>query len=379
MPHIQTAVVTLSMLILHYSSTFADAQDARLKTIVERWTAKESETRFASFQWTDRSRVPKATDLKLEAVRELIEKRRKIDPEGARALEATLAKNSEDRLSEQSITLKLNGNDWRLDYYDVTAAKKECVETIVSKGGLRKILIPDSNSFATGLVEQTQVSAAPQLEFLRALFICYRPTAFKVIDLSKYELDSQPQKLNDTDCLVLKAKKDSGSATTFYLDPGMEFAVVRWTEGSNGQITTKGDIDYFHDKTYGWIPKEWRRVNMHDGKMNTSVSSRIDSWEIGRDNSLEFDLQFPANSLIHDRTITREKKVSYILRPDGTKRLITKEESTATYEELKNSESGQAKKRGYHSISPFYAVLVAVVVAAGLILLVRWLRTKRLF
>jgi hypothetical protein len=89
----------------------------------------------------------------------------------------------------------------------------------------------------------------------------------------------------------------------------------------------------------------------------------------------QFDLDFPPGTFVIDR---RKPRSEYLIRPDGTKRIITNDDQDASYEELVASESGMAKlvpaKRPNRTYRWLLAACVTLIVLGCVVL---WLRRKR--
>ena len=105
--------------------------------------------------------------------------------------------------------------------------------------------------------------------------------------------------------------------------------------------TGQWDIQYTHDEKYGLIPISWKSSWWGDSKELLSVRQiKVTDWHINPTVPAEtFDLKLPSGTYVYDKTNNTE----YILRANGTKRLVTRQEGErgATYESLLNSDPGK--------------------------------------
>ena len=128
-------------------------------------------------------------------------------------------------------------------------------------------------------------------------------------------------------------------STTLWTDRDQDFAVRRIVVANGKRVLVQYDIDYAKDAKYGWIPSHWKTtVNGSDGKAKTTVEGSVKSYKINPVIPIaEFRVKFPLGTWVDDENA----KESYIVRPNGGKRLILSSESKASYQQLLDSESGK--------------------------------------
>ena len=98
-------------------------------------------------------------------------------------------------------------------------------------------------------------------------------------------------------------------------------------------LIVQWDINYTRDDKHGFVPTSWTSTSRDKSIRQVNVGK----WSINPDVSAEtFDLQFPAGTYVRDKTNNTE----YILRADGSKRLVDPQErqNSASYGTLLKSD-----------------------------------------
>lgn len=134
---------------------------------------------------------------------------------------------------------------------------------------------------------------------------------------------------------ALAGRSPSQFSHTYWVDPSREFVVVRFLLGKGDKLTRKADIDYAQHSELGWIPSTWALHSSITGDDLFQTKRGRLKQIIVHDRPLDnvFDLSFPDGSLISDEI----RKETYIVKGDGNKRIVSKEEMKAnlTYEQLR--------------------------------------------
>ncbi len=160
-------------------------------------------------------------------------------------------------------------------------------------------------------------------------------------NLRDFSLD--PHKVAVVDghkCVFLNRSFQSQTNDTFWVDPQRDFIVLRVVSSRPGKTTTV-DISYREDPSHGWVPSTWQSVAVGaiSGRLFQQSNATITAWEINVDIAPStFQLYFPTD------TVVREGDDTYLVRRDGGRRRITDAEIRrgASYDEMLNTESGQA-------------------------------------
>lgn len=209
--------------------------------------------------------------------------------------------------------------------------------------------------------------------------------------LEKYTVSDQPGQLADTTCVVLKqgdpqarkrewiekgVKYYAGNDPAYlelWLDPLKDYCIVRSANYRNGHLKDQIDIQYDEDAEHNWVPKSWTI------RIGTQVQrSRVVKWETNPTfKPTEFELEFPSGTFVSDQTSPtanpRWGTEEYIVRPDGSKRLVPFEEGLHhSYDELLNS--GPGAPRGW---TPTLVIIGLCVAALAAIIVAICLRYQR--
>jgi hypothetical protein len=99
-------------------------------------------------------------------------------------------------------------------------------------------------------------------------------------------------------------------------------------------------VDYEREPTVGWAPKSWKYSFYAGGKLRKSLAAEVKRFAVNVElNDEDFAVAFPPGSIVVDKVEGR----TWLVRDDGEKRFILDSERGATYDEIKNSQSGQAR------------------------------------
>jgi hypothetical protein len=144
-------------------------------------------------------------------------------------------------------------------------------------------------------------------------------------------------------CLVIEQGRKE-----YWVDPARSYLPLRVVETTRVVTPEKIDlgdvitfqiaIQYSEDKEAGWIPVAWKTEisSRTDTEMLFVQSARVTEWQVNRPiPESTFQLAFPPGTFV----FVQPMKEEYILRADGTRRLILPGEFNGkNYEELRDSE-----------------------------------------
>jgi hypothetical protein len=212
----------------------------------------------------------------------------------------------------------------------------------------------DGRSHPTGYIDDPRrelLSGAVYRQlYLRPILLCYRPYAMPNpddFDLSQFLANPEPVVLRQHNCVVLSGV--SGDyRTLFWVDVEKESVPVRWQSIVQGALRIQVDMEYSRDALRGWAPSDWTfsvyaqpEAGQRIGKLKEQGSARVTKYELNTEVApSEFRFEFPLGTYVVDN----RKDECYILRENGTKRLVTQREVNAgySYEELVATETGRA-------------------------------------
>ena len=178
----------------------------------------------------------------------------------------------------------------------------------------------------------------------RAILVTYRSLNPDMgITWREFTVSNRRGYVRDVPCIILEQKPVPGSYqhTSYWIDPQQDYSIRRYMLTQNQQVIEKLDINYTRDGAQGWVPTSWEGVRFGRDRSapKESFSASVKSFlfnncaEVG-----DADIRFPPGTWVGDE----KAKKNYLVKPTGEHRTITDEERDATYEQLLNSESGQA-------------------------------------
>ncbi len=182
-------------------------------------------------------------------------------------------------------------------------------------------------------------------------------------------------------CVVLeRVDLKPGMSRTYTVDPGRDFIVLRASYAYQGVVNTIVNISYREkpekvDRQNIWIPQNWDITFLSStDKVSESYSANLLEYAVNPSFSAdEFVIHFPVGTRVRD--IRQKPTLDYIVRAEGKKRDVLAQEFGATYEQLVNSEPGQALKSNETQHSRLLWLGLAFVAIAVLIAIT--LRCKR--
>ncbi|MEX2120778.1 MAG: sigma-70 family RNA polymerase sigma factor [Pirellulales bacterium] len=193
------------------------------------------------------------------------------------------------------------------------------------------------------------------------------------IRLAEFELVNEAVDVGGRECWRLDQRMAGrGLRFSLVVDPERGFLPVQvmTRHAADADPSTQTEIEYSKDEEQdAWHPSRWQFTHfgrMADGSAPATVQSRrsakVSRFELNpRINDEAFAFDFPPGTRVNDRRdADRKGWVTYLVRLDGSRRVITQDEmnSRATHEQLMATETGEAVPEGY-------LALVARIEAAG--------------
>lgn len=207
---------------------------------------------------------------------------------------------------------------------------------------------------STGGIDWISFNALFQGEFdldslvYQPLLLAYRPfhPCYAGVQEKSCRLLEKPSVIDGHACLVMRegvpGDLQKGLTRSYWLDPARGYRVLRYIGAGPGVPGVQFDIEYEGDDASGWNPSKWSVMciptderdpiqefatfEMTDLKLNFPIEAAT------------FHAEFPSGSWVIDM----DKQVSYIVREDGTQRMILDLEyrAGAEYADLASSEPG---------------------------------------
>lgn len=353
-------------------------EETSIDTIATTW-AKQQET-VRSFRCTWKNTVTIAK----ETVR--------ISESGGKAKsEATSFFPKADTTLEENNILTVENKNWRYesDGYGIESSRREFVlqhNITVLKDGVGKCYMPKGiYNYPLGNIVNMKETDYPQDISARPLFLLFRSLRKGLFKKEKYTILRDKGVVDGHSCLLLQTNLGISPKCRLWIDPLKDYLIRRYElSNDQGKVYLVMTISYSFAKDNRWLPSGWKIVNVNEqGDLAQSMSSTVAEIAINMSsNEQDFDIAFPPGTKVRDlRSETANNELTqYIAREGGAKRIITREERQASYEELLNTESGQAfpnERRG-SSVSKWIK-FVSIGVFGGCLLLIflRRIQQKR--
>jgi hypothetical protein len=188
-----------------------------------------------------------------------------------------------------------------------------------------------------------------------------------VFDSNKLQLMKDKSIVDGQLCLILKDDESK-----LWIDPAKDYVPIRYQMIRRANIARSIDIKYITDSQHGWVPKSWKQVELGaDGIIQDSVTVDISAYKISDEISDEtFEVSYPPGTWVRDYI----RDESYILREDGSRRMVLKSEDGKDYEDLVRPNPPNLTLRHSYWIAVVGIFLLAVFVA---VLIFRILKRRR--
>ncbi|WP_146119120.1 hypothetical protein [Blastopirellula marina] len=165
------------------------------------------------------------------------------------------------------------------------------------------------------------------------------------IDLNRYRVSSKPSMNGEEHMVLTKKKVLAVDIAEIWVEPTPPYLVRRLVTKAGGVTAGWTEISYrVDDVSQKMIPKSMKYVYLGpDGGYQNVIESEVVSSTLNPvTHSGDFEVSFPVGSLVADFSVS--PKEMYILKEGGEKRTVTDDEKLrgATYDELLESESGEA-------------------------------------
>lgn len=165
-------------------------------------------------------------------------------------------------------------------------------------------------------------------------------------------------------CYVLASEIKGNRRMLFAVCPEEDQAIRRCTVENNGQATRQYDIQYTKDKRHGWVPTGWT-ISLLGGNSRVSdgYQASVTSYQVNPTlGDSHFQLQFPMGTMVADKS--SGELVDYMIKPAGEKRVIQRQEYSASYDELAATPSGSAFSGRKVMLTAFIVVVITAVAFA---------------
>lgn len=197
----------------------------------------------------------------------------------------------------------------------------------------------------TAIIKPFEVSNFVSAEELSPLFLSVWLGDAKLTgcDLANCRWTGRKLVIQGTPCLECQpVEQRQGREKSLWLAPSRGWALLRFTESVDGVVRCQWDYKLKADPILGWVPASWTSLLLTGGgKLQSSMSVTVTEFLVnGNHQEGDYGLELPVGTRVLD--LTGGERVDYILRGDGTRRDIPKEDLGASYETLLQTSPGGA-------------------------------------
>lgn len=313
-----------------------------VEAIRQAWQARQDRVRTARITWKEQLTEPKGSIS--SSMPRIVRQRLK--------LEESAIIPPKDSTVDFSMSLDLDGNKVRYSYEGMEWSHKikgyrpvKYVSVFDGEGA--KDLYPEGNgdvNWPQGIIRQKATNFRDaQLFRLRPPLLAFRglDPALRPFDIGSMVITSRRAMIGGQASVVLERRFPGMNSTIrLWLDPAREYMIIRHLIIERGQSSNQIDIHYRASAEAGWVPDAWTIVN------NMPSGNILDTWRAAvvtaeLNNSVDphlFALEFPPGARVRDLQDMKD----WVIKLNGKKRNILPEDIGASYEQMINSEPGEA-------------------------------------
>lgn len=246
--------------------------------------------------------------------------------------------------------LFIDGEKMRYAHEDPQWSKDEqafihCSYSATFDGKLLKMLYergaPDK-PYPCGTIRAAEKHFSVNEIYLYPLLMTFRAADPKVrpFDISQMSFSGKQMRIQGHACPEIQLQYPAGTGENhLWVDPSRDFVVPRYVVTSKGKVVYQIDVDYIADQQAGWLPSGWNIViQFPNGGMRSAIRSKVIESEINSPIPADqFDITFPLGAHV-ENFVTGD---TYIIKKDGSKRPVQREEIGLTYQQLESSRPGE--------------------------------------
>jgi hypothetical protein len=343
--------------------------------ILSAWKKREERLRSVMVKWTEVKTKARGSMLSED------EARRKLlgpTPDDKPIPEADVTYDSPSEIAIDGVKMRywFRGLSWYIP--KKTKAMQDYLA--VFDGQSSKIFHPIGlNNYPRGTIRDEKTHADVPNIYVRPILVWCRPLNLLLgpFKSAQFVLSKTPGRIGDRDCLVLEdVDSNTGRTQVVWVDSQRNYSVMRLAISHDGKISVQIDMDYERNSQGEWIPKGWSLVWMTGDKLKESAKATISELKCNPTIPADqFQIAFPNGTWVVDMTQKSDSGGArqYIQREGGRQREILPGDRGATYEEIINSEPGEARKKQMSSVSYWIPTLAVLILATGSV----WLFVRR--
>jgi hypothetical protein len=234
--------------------------------------------------------------------------------------------------------------------------------------------LPTNSAFPVGYVAKKNASNDLVDYHLWGALLTFRPvyTTTRLLDApAPWVLTADQGVIAGRRCWLLK-KMSGRISDVCWVDVPRASSIARYERMVEGKVLFRVDISLQATEPDGWIPVAWHWTVTGTGPGNARVTKHTINEPV---DPAQFELHFPAGTWVQGGL--SDNRI-YIVRPDGTKRIVTEEEQLrgARYLDLVNTESGEALATST-ARGPYGGIVICLVFVIALASILGWVWRRR--
>jgi len=373
-------VLAAGILALAQAGRGEDAKKPTVEVIAAAWARYQNDVKSVRLEWTDSIFVPKET-IEVQA----IEGEKK--PSGQSGKQPRLPPQDEkiqgdSRLILDGTSYRFTSQGYHLDRDTGKFKAQKCDGASV--GGIIKAYMPPGDyDHLLGNINHAKATDIPRIHTATPPFLIFRSLTVGLANPRDYRIADRVGHVDGRPCVILE-KGSSSARFGLWVDPARGYLVVRQTTAIDGKEIDTTTYSYVQDKRGIWVPTGWRGVEVGlDGRLRQSLTATVTRVEVNVNiDPKDLVLEFPPGTLVRDFTKPSElgDNTQYILREDGSHRLLDRRDRGAPYDRLLATETGQANNPARSRIAWRWVILLSTLGVLGAAAIVaawkRWASTK---
>lgn len=175
----------------------------------------------------------------------------------------------------------------------------------------------------SGAIPNSPINTALQLYYLRPIGLAFRgqDRTLTSYPVSLFILSPHRHRIGERDCLEYLLKLGKTNTMSYYVDPQIDYNVLRIQHLKEGRVFTQLDIVYAVNNICGWAPESWvhhwySEIGLLQRRTDVRVVTAKYNEPLAED---KFDIVFPTNTHVWH---ARDQKY-YRVQEDGRLRLLS--------------------------------------------------------
>lgn len=259
----------------------------------------------------------------------------------------------------------------KLFNHNLKAYLDSSYKTVSGGDGTRTLDTGGGSEYPRGRLGASQyIEARQDVELLPVLY-WIRPlsTQGSEIKLADCRLLPETRAVEGRACVVLQRRRN-GAIDEWSVDTERDYLILRYDLTVEAKPRIRMDLGYKQGDDAGWQLAGWKTVvyRGNSGKLALQIDADVMTCELNaKIEESDLALEFPPGTWVNDNI----RKVNYILRSDGTERVVTKAEMRkpdVTYKDIVTTETGLAGTSAPRTWRQWMLIVAALGLAVALVI-----------